>query len=140
MVKENRNLITDWHDILTSLPQGNQQWYDNNAKQTYISCDHYSNFWKMHSLSFYLEKDNCFSYEGLKMISNKHFLLDIFYKIKYVWVIFELVFISRNLTATFRTTKMAISQFLHKLLFILNSVFYFSLSFSMWRRVGWHCG
>ena len=79
----------------------------------------------MHSPAFYLEKDNCFSYEGLKMISNKHFSLDIVYKIKHVWVIFELVFISRNLTATFRTTKMAISQFLHILLLILNSVFYF---------------
>ena len=65
------------------------------------------------------------------MISNKHFLSDIVYKIKHAWVIFELVFISRNLTATFRTTKMAISQFLHKLLFILNSVFYFSLVFDV---------
>ena len=94
-----------------------------------ILRDPYLHFLKIHFLAFYWEKDNCFLYEGLKMISNKHFLLGTIYKIKHVWIIFELVFISRNLTATFRTTKMAISQFLHILLLILNSVFYFFFRF-----------
>ena len=38
-----------------------------------ILRDPYLHFLKIHFLAFYWEKHNCFIYEGLKMILNKHF-------------------------------------------------------------------